>query len=89
MLSPAAPTAPTKHMDFPAFVDWLFSGGSRSDRTYALDNGVDETALIRYANGAASAYERSEIQNIISRCRWAQQFVVDYVKQKRVKKDAA
>ena len=79
-----ATAAPATHsLTFPEFLDYVMRGGERGTRSYSLDHGIDETALIRYANGAVSTYERQEIQEIISRCAWAREFVVNIVKQKR------
>jgi hypothetical protein len=62
---------------------------ARNSKNYALDHGVDETVLVRYANGAVSTYEHREIQSVIARCKWARDFVVDQVKRKRVVRSAA
>jgi len=58
----------------------------RSTRSYALDHGFDEQALVRYASGACGMYERSEIEALIGRCEWARQFVVKWIKQQRRRK---
>jgi hypothetical protein len=77
-------------MDFPAFLQTAFDhGGCRGGKSYALDHGVDEVALVRYANGAVSVYERREIQGVISRNEWARNFVIDHVKRQRAKRNAA
>jgi len=52
-------------------------------RTHALSLGFDETALLRYASGAVSTYERHEITNLVIRCEWARKFIVDHVKSRR------
>lgn len=87
MLLTATPETPS----FPALLMEAAKFGTsvRSRKQYALDHGVDETALIRYANGAVSVYERREIESVLSRCDWARNFVVDLVKNRRRKKDAA
>ena len=89
MLSPAAaPSIAT--MDFPTFLtEIMANGGTRATRDYSLDHGVDEEALVRYANGAVSVFEREEIEGLIGRCAWARQIVVDTIKWKRKKRSAA
>ena len=89
LLTTRSPKTSTSAMTFPEFLDHLLVGGERGTRSYALDHGVDETALIRYANGAVSAYERAEITAVISRNAWAKDFVVQVVKQKRKQQAAA
>jgi hypothetical protein len=59
----------------------------RTTRTYALDHGVDEPALLRYASGAVNMYERKEIEHVLIRCEWAQKFVVDHIKSTRQKRN--
>ncbi|MHC4180280.1 MAG: hypothetical protein ACYSWU_22475 [Planctomycetota bacterium] len=77
---------PASHsLTFPEFLDYLMKGATRGTRSYALDHGVDEPALIRYANGAVTVYEREEIQDVLSRCAWARDYVVNYVKWKRTR----
>jgi hypothetical protein len=89
MLSPAAP-ATIATMDFPTFLNTVMvEGGPRATRGYSLDHGVDEEALVRYANGAVSVSEREEIQALIGRCAWARQFVIANIKQQRRKRSAA
>lgn len=46
---------------------------------YAADIGLDSQALVRYATGACSVSERQMMESIISRCRWAQQFIAETV----------
>lgn len=65
------------------------SSGMRDARTYALDFGVDEEALVRYANGAFCDEERQSIQRVIARNKWAMEFVVNHVKRKRKKNRVA
>jgi hypothetical protein len=91
MLLTATPTPATTTMSFPAFVEEAMSRGRsvRSQKEHALDLGVDEAALIRYANGAVSAYERTEIQNVIANCDWAREIVINQVKNKRRHRNAA
>jgi hypothetical protein len=55
----------------------------RGTRECALDLGVDEMALLRYASGAVSTYERQEIQNVLVRNEWAMNYVVRAVKDRR------
>jgi hypothetical protein len=54
-------------------------------RPYALDHGVDEQALIRYADGALSVSERDSVAGLLARCSWARKFVVGRVKKHRWK----
>ncbi len=83
MLTPMAPTPSVATMDFPTFLTHLANGGRRATRDYSLDHGVDEAALVQYVNGAFSVYERMEIEAVISRCVWAREFLVHYLKEKR------
>lgn len=76
-------------MTLPEFLGYISAGGARGTRHYAHERGVDEAALIRYANGAVSNYERAEIAAIISRNEWARDFVVQEIKQKRKSAAAA
>ena len=88
MLTTLPVTATT--VSFPMLVTASITSGVRDARTYALDYGVDEEALIRYANGAFCDEERQTIQGVIARNKWARNFVVNHVKRKRKKhKDAA
>lgn len=87
----ATPTPAMTSMSFPAFLEEAMLRGRsvRSQKTHALDLGVDEAALIRYANGAVSAYERTEIEHVIANCDWARKIVVNQVKNKRRHRNAA
>lgn len=86
MLTTATPETPT----FPELLTQAMRGpGGRSSRQYALDHGVDEAALARYASGAVTVYERAEIQNVLTVNDWAMNFVVDLVKSRRRKRSAA
>jgi hypothetical protein len=91
MLLTATPETPTAAPTFPALLEEAMrqSSSARSRRQYSLDHGIDETALIRYANGAVSTYERREIEGVLTKCDWARNYVVDLVKNRRVKRDAA
>lgn len=91
MLLTATPETPTATPSFPALLEEAMRrvSSARSRRQYSLDHGVDETALIRYANGAVSTYERQEIQGVLSKCDWARNYVVNLVKNRRAKRDAA
>lgn len=53
------------------------------DRDYSLDLGVDEKALERYASGACSLYEREEIHQVLSKSKWAMNYVTNLVKSQR------
>ena len=55
----------------------------RGTRDQALDYGIDETALLQYASGAVSVYERRFIQSVLVRNEWAMKFVVDAIKRRR------
>ena len=86
MLTTATPETPT----FPELLTEAMRGPRfRSSRQHALDHGVDEMALTRYAGGAVSASERAEIQNVLTSCDWAMKFVIDLVKSRRRKRSAA
>ena len=89
MLLTATPEPETT--SFPAFLTEVMQRGQsvRSQKHYALDHGVDEAALSRYASGAVSVYERQEIQNVLIRCDWARNYVIDLVKNQRRKRSAA
>jgi len=83
----AASSAPSSKTRFETLL--TASLGTSGTRDHALDMGIDEPALIRYANGAVSVYRRQEIQNVILNNRWSREYVVDYVKSKRKKQAAA
>ena len=88
MLSPATPSVAT--MDFPTFLNTvMLHGGLRNTKDYALDHGVDEAALVRFANGAASVYEHETIQRVVNNCEWARGFITSYIKSRRRKRVAA
>ena len=55
----------------------------RGTRAYALDFGIDEQALDDYVAGACSAYERKAVEHVLVRNRWAMNYVVSRVKEKR------
>lgn len=57
---------------------------SRRDRACALNHGVDESALLRYANGAVSVSSaRESITHVVGFNQWSRERVVHYVKRKR------
>jgi len=70
---------------FPGFFDRAVTRLSawRNSREYALELGVDEEALERYATGAISMYERSEIEPILVKCQWAMNYVARLAKAQR------
>lgn len=75
---------PAKHTSFETLLLDAMQSGSRDARGYALDFGIDETALIRYADGAVcDGEERRAIEHVICRNRWSRDFVVSHVKRKR------
>lgn len=85
--APAASAAPTAN---PTFSSLVASAATRLDsRDYAVDLGLDEPTLLRYANGVVSMYERRCIEHVLVRNSWSRQFVVDLVKSRRRKRSAA
>ena len=75
---------PAKTQTFETLLISAMGSGLRDARGYALDFGVDETALIRYADGAVcDGEERRTIEHVVSRNRWSRDFVVNHVKRKR------
>lgn len=54
------------------------ASGQRQNKSYALDHGIDELALVGYVTGALSVYERTAVESIIARCKWAHEFVLAY-----------
>jgi hypothetical protein len=54
----------------------------RDTRDHALSLGVDETALIRYADGAVCDEERHVLTGVLAKNRWALQYVSNYIKQR-------
>ena len=56
----------------------------RGSRDYALDYGVDEEALICYADGAVA--DDGGITGVLVCCEWATKFVVERVKRRRLQK---
>ena len=91
LATPSAPTAPTTMPTrFEELVDTATRGRDyRQTRSFALDHGFDETALVQYATGAVAMYERKEIEAMITKCEWARRFVVEHIKKKRQKRSAA
>jgi hypothetical protein len=87
MLSPATPAI--RAMDFPTFLTSLTLGGRSSTKHYATNLGVDEAALIRYANGAVSTYEQKRINRVLAKSEWARRFVIDHVKRQRNQRSVA
>jgi len=80
----AASAATQSPSAFPAF---LARAVSRGTRPRPLDYGIDETALIRYADGAVSDDgERALVEHFVLRDEWCHQFVVNRVKQRRKNK---
>jgi hypothetical protein len=76
--------------EFAALVHDAARGSRFSDsRAYARDLGLDEPALLRYASGAVSMYERQEIEQLVLRCEWARDFVIDHMKRQRKKDQRA
>lgn len=75
---------PANTQTFETLLISAMGSGLRDSREYALDFGVDETALVRYANGAVcDGGERRAIEHVVSRNRWSREFVVNHVKRKR------
>ena len=89
MLTATPAAAAATSVTFPELVTESIASGVRDARTYALDFGVDEEALVRYANRALCDEERQSIQRIIARNKWAREFVVNHVKRKRKKNRVA
>jgi len=74
---------------FETFLTTTMQGGLRRSRSYALDHGVDESALVQYVNGAVCDEERRFIESIIVRNEWSRTYVVDLVKSRRKSRVAA
>lgn len=84
MISPApvaASPAPTTRVSFPELLNLAMT--ARDTRDHALDFGVDETALIRFADGAVCDEEHRKITGVLAKNNWALSFVSNYLKQKR------
>jgi len=75
--------------DFETFLTTAMQGGLRHTRGYALDHGVDESALVQYVNGAVCDEERHYVESIIARNEWSRTYVVDLVKSRRKNRVAA
>ena len=80
-----APTSGANPTEFVNLIDSLLPEviRLRGSRDYALNRGVDEKALERYATGACSLYEREEIESVIAKNKWSRDYVVQYVKSRR------
>jgi len=90
MIAAPLSASPCAAHDFETFLTTAIRQGRASEtRGYALDHGVDETALVRYANGAVCDEERRDIEAVVSRNRWSREYVVDLVKSKRKNRVAA
>jgi hypothetical protein len=62
----------------------------RGSRNHALDLGVTQEALFRYADGAVfDEGERQAIEHVVARCEWSRSLVVERVKSRRKKRVAA
>jgi hypothetical protein len=81
--TPSSPAKPGRTAFENLVTDAMRGASQLRQRDYALDHGVDEQALVGYATGALSVYERKEIEQIIIRCEWARKFVVDHIKEQR------
>lgn len=80
-----APTAavsqiPPKVESFPTLLNLAMI--TRDTREHALHLGIDETALIRYADGAVCDEEHRFLTGILAKNRWALDFVVNHIKQR-------
>lgn len=72
---------PPKVDSFPELLNLVMT--ARDTRDHALELGVDETALIRYADGAVCDGEHRIITGVLAKNRWALSFVADRIKQRR------
>lgn len=78
----AASPATTPSVSFPELLNLAFS--ARSTRSYTQLDGLDETALIRYADGAVcDGGEHLRITSLVAKNDWALNFIANHVKQKR------
>lgn len=78
----AAPRAvTTSPVSFPDLLNLAMT--ARDTRDASLNLGIDETALIRYADGAVCDVEHREITGVLAKNRWALDFVVNRIKQRR------
>ena len=57
----------------------------RASREYALDYGITEQDLDRYAAGSCSTSDRQHIQHVLARCQWAVDHVIKRVREQRSK----
>ena len=85
MLTTAPTSAPGARRSFETLLNEAGRQNRRqhATRAFALDHGVDEKTLAKYASGGLSMYERHEIEAVIARCAWAHQIVVNIVKKRR------
>jgi len=83
----ATPSQPAAHKSFEMLLSDALTRGRTE--TFALDHGVDHEALIRYANGAVSVYERAQINYVLARCERSRRTVVDLVRERRCERNAA
>jgi hypothetical protein len=73
---------PPKVDSFPELLNLAMT--VRGTRNYAEHVGIDETALIRYADGAVcDGGEHLRITRLVSKNDWALNFIANHVKQKR------
>lgn len=77
----AAPTSPTSSVSFPELLH--LAQTARDTRDYALNLGIDESALVRYADGAVCDEEHRIITGVLAKNRWSLDFLKSYLDQKR------
>ena len=86
----ATPAAHASRTSFPSLFSAALKDGSRDTRAYALDLGIDKSALQRYACGAVfDEEERGHVQHVILRNAWSMNYVVNLVKRRRWNRSAA
>jgi hypothetical protein len=88
----AAPAAPSKKTSSPFTFETLLTHATRlmGSKSYALDLGITEEALVQYADGAVfDEGECAFIESVIAKNEWSRRIVVSRVKGKRKKRVAA
>ena len=87
ILATPASSVPTS---FETFLGQASRSKCNDSRDFAHYFGINEVALLRYANGAIrDAGERLHVEHVVSRNKWSCDYVVRLVKKKRKQQVAA
>jgi hypothetical protein len=77
----ATPVAPSSPVSFETLLNLAFT--TRDTRDYAEQHGVDETALVRFADGAVCDEEHRRITAVLAKNAWSLSFLSNLLKRRR------